>query len=210
MPGHWVSRATAASRNRGGTHPGGDARDPGTGSYPCAVTRWLDDDEQAVWRAYLAVSRKLPQALERQIQDEAGLPHTYYIVLAMLSEAPNRSLRMSQLAEMVSSSPSRLSHAIDRLTERGWVRRERAPGDRRGNLAVLTEEGWCVVREAAPGHVRAVRENLFDLVTPEQLRVLGEVFGTVRAHLDRQAPDRSPLDPRPPSSGRELGLTDTC
>jgi DNA-binding MarR family transcriptional regulator len=158
------------------------------------VTRWLDDDEQRVWRAYLAVSRKLPQALERQLQDEAGLPQTYYIILAMLSESPSQSLRMSQLAEMVSSSPSRLSHAIDRLTERGWVRRERASSDRRGNLAVLTEDGWAVVREAAPGHVRAVRENLFDLITPEQLEVLGEVFETVRAHLDCEAPDRASME----------------
>ncbi len=145
-----------------------------------------------MWRAYLAVSRKLPQALERQIQEEAGLPHTYYIILAMLSETPTRSLRMSELAEMVSSSPSRLSHAVDRLTERGWVRRERPAGDRRGNLAVLTDAGWDIVKEAAPGHVRAVRENLFDLVTPEQLAVLAEVFETVRQHLDERAPDRSP------------------
>ncbi len=164
----------------------------GATPYPGRVTRWLEEDEQRVWRAYLAVSRKLPQALERQIQDEAGLPHTYYIVLAMLSEAPTGSLRMSELADMVSSSPSRLSHAVDRLTERGWVRRERPEGDRRGNLAVLTDEGRQIVREAAPGHVRAVRENLFDLITPEQLAVLGEVFEAVREHLDEQAPDRSP------------------
>jgi DNA-binding MarR family transcriptional regulator len=163
-------------------------------AYPGGVTRWLDDDEQQVWRAYLAISRKLPQALERQLQDEAGLPHTYYIILAMLSESPSRSLRMSQLAEMVSSSPSRLSHAIDRLSERGWVRRQRASTDRRGNLAVLTEKGWEVVKETAPGHVRAVRENLFDLLSPEQLKVLGEVFETVRAHLDSEAPDRAPLE----------------
>lgn len=163
------------------------------------MTRWLDDEEQRVWRAYLAVSRKLPQALERQLQVEAGLPHTYYIILAMLSESPSRSLRMSQLAEMVSSSPSRLSHAVDRLTERGWVRRERASTDRRGNVAVLTEEGWAVVKEAAPGHVRAVRENLFDLVTRDQLKVLGEVFATVRAHLDRESPDRAPLEEAQPA-----------
>jgi DNA-binding MarR family transcriptional regulator len=148
------------------------------------VTRWLDDDEQRVWRAYLAVSRKLFSAIDRQMQDESGMPQTYYIILAMLSEAPNRSLRMSELADIVSSSPSRLSHAVDRLEERGWVRRERDPADRRGNRTVLTDEGWGVVQQSAPGPVRTVRENLFDLVTPEQLAVLDEVFTTVQTHLE--------------------------
>ena len=148
------------------------------------MTRWLDDDEQRVWRAYLAVNRRLFAALDRQMQDESGLPQTYYIILAMLSAAPGRSLRMSELAELVSSSPSRLSHAVDRLAERGWVRREKDPHDRRGNRTVLTDEGWAVVEQSAPGHVRTVRENLFDLVTPEQLAVLDAVFGTVLAQLD--------------------------
>lgn len=148
------------------------------------VTRWLDDDEQRVWRAYLAVSRKLFAAIDRQMQDESGMPQTYYIILAMLSEAPNRSLRMSELADIVSSSPSRLSHAVDRLEERGWVRRERDPADRRGNRTVLTEEGWGVVQQSAPGHVRTVREQLFDLVTPDELAVLDTVFARVQAHLE--------------------------
>lgn len=148
------------------------------------MTRWLDDDEQRVWRAYLAVSRKLFAAIDRQMQDESGMPQTYYIILAMLSEAPNRSLRMSELADIVSSSPSRLSHAVDRLEERGWVRRERDPADRRGNRTVLTEEGWGVVQQSAPGHVRTVREQLFDLVTPEELAVLDTVFARVQAHLE--------------------------
>lgn len=148
------------------------------------MTRWLDDDEQRVWRAYLAVSRKLFAAIDRQMQDESGMPQTYYIILAMLSEAPNRSLRMSELADIVSSSPSRLSHAVDRLEERGWVRRERDPADRRGNRTVLTEEGWGVVQQSAPGHVRTVREQFFDLVTPDELAVLDTVFARVQAHLE--------------------------
>ncbi len=148
------------------------------------VTRWLDEDEQRVWRAYLAVSRKLFSAIDRQMQDESGLPQTYYIILAMLSEAPGRSLRMSELADLVSSSPSRLSHAVDRLVERGWVRRERDPSDRRGNRTVLTDEGWQVVQDRAPGHVKTVRENMFDLITPEQLAVLDDVFTRVLARLD--------------------------
>ena len=151
------------------------------------MTRWLDDDEQRVWRAYLAVNRKLPEAIARRTQ-ESGLPGGYYIIMAMLSEAPGRQLRMSDLAEMVSSSPSRISHAVDRLDERGWVRREKSPTDRRGNMAVLTDEGMRIVREAAPRHVQAVRESLFDLLTREQLAVLDEVFTTVNERLDARAP----------------------
>ncbi len=144
---------------------------------------WLDEDQQRVWRAYIAMSRQLHAALERQMQDESGLPQTYYIILAMLSEAPARSLRMSELAELVSSSPSRLSHAVDRLAERGWVRREKDPSDRRGNRAVLTAAGWDVVVATAPGHVRTVRANLFQGVSPDQLRVLDEVFAGVLQRL---------------------------
>jgi len=150
------------------------------------VERWLDDDEQRVWRAFIAINRKLFAALERQMQDESGLPQTYYIILAMLSEAPDRSMRMSELAELISSSPSRLSHAVDRLAERGWVRREKDPHDRRGNRAVLTDDGWRVVVDTAPGHVRTVRENVFDLLTPEQLATLDEVFAAVLAKLDER------------------------
>jgi len=148
------------------------------------MAQWLDEDEQRVWRAYLAMTRQLHAALERQMQDESGLPHTYYIIMAMLSEASGRSLRMSELAELVSSSPSRLSHAVDRLAERGWVRRERDSADRRGNRAVLTDAGLDVVVDAAPGHVRTVRQNLFEGVSQEHLAVLDEVFTGVLARLD--------------------------
>jgi DNA-binding MarR family transcriptional regulator len=105
---------------------------------------------------------------------------------------------MSELAERVSSSPSRISHAVDRLAERGWVRRERSETDRRGNLAVLTEEGMAVVERAAPRHVRAVRENLFDLLTREQLAVLDEVFSAVLGRLDGTASKGRAAPPCPP------------
>ena len=94
------------------------------------------------------------------------MPHAYYQVLAMLSEAPDRTLRMSQLAELTTSSASRLSHAVARLEEKGWVRRDKHPTDRRGALAVLTDDGWEAVQAAAPGHVAAVREVLFDRLGP--------------------------------------------
>lgn len=151
------------------------------------MTRWLDEEEQRVWRAYLAVNRKLPEVIGRSTQG-LGVPGAYYIVMAMLSEAPERQLRMSELAEVVSSSPSRISHAVDRLAERGWVRREKSSTDRRGNLAVLTDDGMRVVEEAASVHVASVRENLFDLLSREQLDVLDQVFATVNEHLDARAP----------------------
>lgn len=154
----------------------------------CGVTRWLNDDEQRTWRAFLATSELLYGALDRQLQRDAGITHASYVVLAMLSEAPDRSLRMSELAARASSSPSRLSHAIARLEERGWVRRERAPQDGRGTVAVLTDAGWDMLVRTAPGHVGAVREHLFDRLTPEQVKVLGEICDTVLDGLD---PDRT-------------------
>jgi DNA-binding MarR family transcriptional regulator len=148
------------------------------------VTRWLDEDEQRTWRNFLATSELLYGALDRQLQRDAGITHASYIVLAMLSEAPDRSLRMSDLAVRANSSPSRLSHAVARLEARGWVRREPAPRDGRGTVAVLTDTGWEMLAESAPGHVAAVREHLFDQLTPEQVRALGDVCATVLDGLD--------------------------
>jgi DNA-binding MarR family transcriptional regulator len=162
------------------------------------MTRWLDDDEQRTWRLYLAMSRRLPEALERQTRAEADMPSTYYIVLAMLSEAPGRALRMSDLAEITHSSPSRLSHAVARLEERGWVRRERAPQDGRGNLAVLTEEGMEAVVATAPGHVAAVRRVLFDVITPEQRKVLEEICRAVLEALGESGAGELELPALPP------------
>ncbi len=149
-----------------------------------AQPRWLSDEEQQTWRGFLAVNQLLFEALERQLQQDANMPQGYYILLAMLSEAPNRRLRMSELAELTQSSQSLVSHAVARLEEAGWVRREKVPNDRRGNLAVLTDEGWDVVVRTAPGHVAAVRENLFDLLTPEQVHQLFEICAAVLDKLD--------------------------
>lgn len=148
------------------------------------MTRWLDEDEQRTWRSFLATSELLYGALDRQLQRDAGITHASYIVLAMLSEAPDRSLRMSDLAIRANSSPSRLSHAVARLEARGWVRREPAPKDGRGTVAVLTDAGWDMLAESAPGHVAAVREHLFDQLTAEQVRELGDICATVLDGLD--------------------------
>lgn len=148
------------------------------------MTRWLDEGEQRTWRSFLATSELLYGALDRQLQRDAGITHASYIVLAMLSEAPGRSMRMSELASLANSSPSRLSHAVARLQERGWIRREPAPKDGRGTVAVLTDEGWDMLVETAPGHVAAVREHLFDRLTAEQARSLEEICATVLDGLD--------------------------
>lgn len=158
-----------------------------------STTRWLDSDEQRTWRSFLAASELVATALDAQLQRDSGMPHAYYIVLAMLSEAPGRTLRMSNLASRVNSSQSRLSHAVARLEERGWVRREKCPSDKRGNFAVLTDEGYEVLVAAAPGHVEAVRRSLFDQLTPEQVGQLGEICSAVLSRLD---PDESRSVPR--------------
>ena len=143
------------------------------------MTRWLDHDEQRAWRALLAATETLQSGLEAQLQTDAGMPHTYYELLVRLSEAPSRALRMSALAEVAGSSRSRLSHAIGQLEKRGWVRRETCPTDKRGQVAVLTDDGFAALEQAAPGHVAAVRRLLIDRLTPAQvgqLRRIGDAI----------------------------------
>ncbi|MDR7273766.1 MarR family winged helix-turn-helix transcriptional regulator [Catenuloplanes atrovinosus] len=148
------------------------------------MTRWLNAEEQRTWRAFLFASRALLETLDRELQHDSGMPHAYYEILVRLSEAPERSMRMSDLASSLASSRSRLSHAVTRLTEQGWVRREDCPTDRRGQLAVLTDRGYEVLAAAAPRHVDGVRAHLFDQLTPEQLTQLGEISTRLLDHLD--------------------------
>jgi DNA-binding MarR family transcriptional regulator len=158
------------------------------------VQRWLDDDQQRTWRAWLTVAELLPRALDAQLQRDAGISHAAYVVLAMLSESPSRSRRMSDLARRANQSQSRLSHTVARLEDRGWVRRERSREDGRGNVAVLTDAGWDVVRSVAPGHVDAVRRAMFDPLTGEQTKALGDVLGAVAEALDPDHSLRVPHD----------------
>lgn len=137
--------------------------------------RWLDDEEQRTWRAFLGAIRRLTEALDRELQHDADMPHTYYEILVALSESPGRTMRMSQLADLSMSSRSRLSHAVSRLEEAGWVRREACPTDKRGALAVLTDAGFAALEAAAPRHVETVRQHLFDVLTPEQVAQLGQI-----------------------------------
>src|ERR1700760_3593047 len=149
-------------------------------------TRWLSADEQRAWRAYLESSRVLFDALDRQLQQDAGIPQTYYEILVQLSEAPARALRMSRLADFPRSSRSRLSHAVDRLVERGWVERVDCPTDKRGQLARMTDEGFAALVDAAPGHVTAVRKYMIDRLTPEQVQALEGIGAAIIAAQDQE------------------------
>src|SRR3569623_2010355 len=122
-------------------------------AVPADGPRWLDADEQKAWRAWLFSSLLLQDRLDRELSQAPGISHAYYEILVQLSEAPGRMLRMSQLAERSLSSRSRRSHAVSRLEERGWVRRQVCPDDGRGQRAVLTDDGFAALEAAAPVHV---------------------------------------------------------
>lgn len=150
---------------------------------PAEEPRWLSDDEQATWRAYLHATTLLEDHLDRQLQRDAGMPHIYYGLLIQLSEAPRRRLRMTDLAIGAKITRSRLSHAIARLEKNGWVRREDCPSDKRGQFAALTDEGFAVLERTAPGHVAAVRQAMFDRLGPEQTEQLGKIMRVIAEGL---------------------------
>ena len=149
------------------------------------MTRWLNPDEQRTWRAFLAASRALMDTLDRELQRDAGMPHAYYEILVRLSEAPDRQLRMSELADATGSSRSRLSHAVARLEAAGWIRRVDCPTDRRGQIALLTDDGFATLAAAAPGHVEGVRRHLFDALSPAQVDQLRRISEALTDHLTR-------------------------
>ncbi|MEU7056764.1 MarR family transcriptional regulator [Streptomyces sp. NPDC046197] len=152
-------------------------------SAPADTPRWLTAEEQRVWRSYLHATTLLDDHLDRQLQRDAGMPHIYYGLLVQLAEAPRRRLRMTELAMSAKITRSRLSHAIARLEKNGWVRREECASDKRGQFAVLTDQGYDVLRRAAPGHVDAVRQAMFDRLSPEQQKSLGEIMEVIAEGL---------------------------
>lgn len=148
-------------------------------SQVTAEVQWLDEYEQITWRTYLAATKAIGEAIDSQLQRDADIPHTYYEILVRLSEAPDRMLRMSELADLCLASRSRLSHAVSRLEGRGWVERRACPDDGRGMLAALTDAGMTALADAAPGHVTAVREALFDRLSADQIKTLREIGETI-------------------------------
>lgn len=141
--------------------------------------RWLDESEAAAWRPLLSLSMWLTPALDVQLQRDAGISAFEYSVLAALSEAPDRRLRLRHLARVANSTLPRLSKVVDRFQEQGWVERRPDPVDGRSTLAVLTEDGWQKVLETAPGHVARVRELVFDRLSAAQVRQLGAIATTL-------------------------------
>jgi DNA-binding MarR family transcriptional regulator len=145
---------------------------------------WLDDAERAAWLRLVAVVELLPGVLDAQLRRDARLTHYEYFVLAMLSEAQDRTLRMTALAQRTNATLPRLSHVARRLEERGLVERFPCPQDRRATNARLTAAGWDEVVAAAPGHVDAVRRNVFDALAPGQVEQLRQICDALLGTLD--------------------------
>jgi DNA-binding MarR family transcriptional regulator len=145
---------------------------------------WLDDTEQAVWRQYISVMRLLPDRLSASLSRAHGLTLIDYEVLARLSEAPLRRMRMTELAEGALLSKSRLSHQISRMEKEGLVRREPCETDGRGFFAVLTDQGWAKLLAAVPLHVADVRETFIAPLSREQLVALGEALDAIAKTLE--------------------------
>jgi len=159
-----------------------DAPTPASDGSGDAV-RWLSADEQQSWRSFRDGVTRLFAAIARDLEVDAGLSPHEYEVLVRLSEAEGRTLRMSQLADDLAHSRSRLTHTVRRMEERGLVERRACSSDARGVNAFLTEQGWQTLVAAAPGHVRSVRAHLVDVLTAEQLRQLGDSMAAVRDGL---------------------------
>ena len=146
--------------------------------------RWLDEDEMGAWLRLVALAEVLPSRLDAQVRRDSALTHFEYQVLAMLSEAPARTRRLSGLARRTIATRPPLPHVVKRLGDRGLVARSPSVTDARATDAVLTEAGWTHLTEAAPGHVTFVRERILDQLTPEQVRVLGEISEALLESLD--------------------------
>ena len=140
---------------------------------------WLDPEEQAAWFSLMGTLMRLPAALDEQLRRDAGLNHFEYQVLAGLSMAEDRTMRMSDIASFAESSLSRLSHACTPLEAKGWLTRDADPDDRRATVATLTKDGYAKLVEAAPGHVRTVRTLVFDPLTRAQVKQLGETMARI-------------------------------
>ena len=153
--------------------------------------RWLDEREAKAWINLVRVLMLLPAALDRQLREEAGIPHPYYQILANLSDRPGHAIRMTDLARLVGTTSSRLSHAVASLEQRDWVRREACPTDKRGQICRLTDAGMAVLVAAAPGHVEEVRRLVFDHLTPDEVAQLS----TLATKLMPLSSDRQRVNP---------------
>ena len=161
---------------------------PGTRTQTAAAPRWLDDEQQDSWRAVAAAMVKLRWALECQLQQDSELSFIEYHALARLSENPDNTMRMSELAEVTDASLSRLSHLIKRLERRNLVRREPDPSDGRYTNAMLTRAGLRLLTASAPAHVAKVRDLVFDALSPAQVRQLRTASERILSRIDADGP----------------------
>lgn len=141
--------------------------------------RWLNEAEMQAWRGLIQTTTGLLAVLDNELQAAHGLSLGDYEVLAHLSEAPDRSLRMSDLAARLRLSPSGITRRIDGLVRAGLVERHQCPTDRRGSNAVLSDNGMDVLRRAAPTHVRGVREHFVDRLSVRQLANLAAALSVI-------------------------------
>ncbi len=144
--------------------------------------KWLNSSEMKAWRQYIIASRRLLDALDEDLSAH-DLSMADYEVLAQLSDAPDRTMRMSELAEVAMISRSRLSHRIKVMEREGWVRREACPDDKRGSFAIMTPKGWKAIVAAAPDHVASVRSRFLDVLDREDQKALAEIFDRVAARI---------------------------
>lgn len=147
-------------------------------------TQWLDQTEREAWLRLIAVVELLPGVLDTQLRSSSGVTHFEYLVLAMLSESPERTLRMTGLAQRTNATLPRLSHVVRRLEDRALVERFPCPEDGRATNARLTGAGWDQVVAAAPGHVDTVRRHVLDPLSREQLAQLKEIGDALLSRLD--------------------------
>ncbi|WP_263253236.1 MarR family winged helix-turn-helix transcriptional regulator [Saccharopolyspora rosea] len=148
---------------------------------------WLPTEELRVFRAFNRSWQALNARIDEDLKRDVGLPRTYLDILFRLRRAPGRALRMTRLAEITGSKASRITHAIGRLEQAGLVRREVPAGDRRGWLAVLTDEGLARVHQAAPRYARSIREHYLELLTPAMRAQITRIGEALLTHLDPES-----------------------
>lgn len=161
-----------------------------SGSERLIEHRWLDQTELNAWMGLMGVFLRLPAALDRQLRADSGISHFDYQVMAMLSEAPDRTMRLSNLASWVEGSLPRLSQVVSRFEDAGWIERRPDPNDGRSTLATLTDDGFSILTNAAPAHVTEVRRLVFNSLTSTQVRQLEGITRSLLESTD------SPLRPQ--------------
>lgn len=182
--------------------------DEPVGAATAMAPRWLDEREQGVWRAFLAMRSQLDVLLGRELQEQSGLSNADFSVLVQLSEHPEAQMRVLELARALQWEKSRLSHQLTRMQQRGLVERSNCAEDRRGAWIRLTAQGRSAVEAAAPRHVESVRRYLFDVLSAEQVDALGSVARAVLDRIDEQCAGRDVCESADTAS--EAGAGSDC